>query len=111
MSATRLALTTGCLISRPRTPAQRSSRHLARRCKNLLRRRRRSLPLLLPDEISSPLLRLRVLNVRFGVTADMASRLGSVGFTPESGQTAEVSGYPLYANSDRTQRSKTPCRV
>src|SRR5262249_25893747 len=53
MSATRLALTTGCWISRPRTPAQRSSPHLARRCKNLLRRRRRSLALLLPDEISS----------------------------------------------------------
>src|SRR5262245_20441764 len=51
MSATRLALTTGCSISRPRTPAQRSSRHLARRCKNLLRRRRRSCPIELQFEL------------------------------------------------------------
>src|SRR5260221_13498806 len=40
MLATRLALTIGCSISRHRTPAQHSLRHLARRCKDLLRRRR-----------------------------------------------------------------------
>src|SRR5215813_1999545 len=40
------------------------------------------------------------------VTADMASRLGSVGFTPESGQTAEVSGCPLCAKSGPRHCSK-----
>src|SRR5262245_55980518 len=46
-----------------------------------------------------------------GSTAAMASRLGSVGFTPESGQTAEVSACPLRAISGHMHRRKRRARV
>src|SRR5262249_39141131 len=50
-----------------------------------------------------------VRNVRFGSTADIASRLGYVRFTPESGQTAEASICPLCAKSGLMHCSKRYC--
>src|SRR5262249_16357600 len=90
MSATRLALTTGCSISQPRTPAQRSSRHLARRCKNLLRWRRRSLPVLLPDAISTRSSDCALPNVRFGSSADKATLKGALSQRCPSRRTGAV---------------------
>src|SRR5262249_23446630 len=48
---------------------------------------------------------------RSGSQADIAPRLNFVRFTPESGQTAEVSGCPLCAKSGLMHCNKTTCTV
>src|SRR5262249_9602123 len=42
---------------------------------------------------------------------DIASRLGSVRFTPESGQTADISVCPLCAKSGQMHRNKRRARI
>src|SRR5262249_16974216 len=66
------------------------------------------------DDTTLPTAALRdfsPLNVRFGSTADIASRLGSVRFTPESGQTAHISVCALCAKSGQMHRNKRRARI
>src|SRR5215831_14322285 len=61
------------------------------------------------DDTTLPTAALRDFNptfVRFGSAADIASRLGSVRFTPESGQTADISVCPLCAKSGQARCNK-----
>src|SRR5215831_6681762 len=49
---------------------------------------------------------IRRMTTTHGSTADIASRLGSVRFTPQSGQTGDIAECPLRAKSGHMQRRK-----